>query len=88
MTPEQYVAAVERLGMTIAGAAPFLDINESTSYRYADGRQPVPAAIAMLLTIMTKERIAPARARQLAGLAVADYGRRSAAGRPRRVRAG
>lgn len=52
MSAEQYVAAMAKLGLTHAGAAEFLDVNEATSRRWARGARRVDPPAARLLAFM------------------------------------
>ncbi len=62
MTPEAYRAALQRLGLSIVGAAPLLGVTGRTSQRYAaDG---APESVARLLAYI--ERYGADLARELA----------------------
>jgi len=72
MSPEQFRAALDALGLKQTGAHGadrFFGVNETTIRRWARGAQTeageVPDSVAMLLTIMIAKRIKPARARQM-----------------------
>lgn len=52
MTPNQYRAAIEKLGLSQVRAAAFLGVSPRTSQGYALGEYPVPEAIAKLLRLM------------------------------------
>jgi DNA-binding XRE family transcriptional regulator len=62
VTPDQYSAAIKRLGMTQGEAAKFLDISIRSSHGYANG-EPIPEAITKLLRLMVRLEIAPAEAK-------------------------
>ncbi len=60
MTKEQYRAALEKLGLNIAGSAPrVLGISKATSQRYAATGAHGP--VAKLLTLMIECKVAPSR---------------------------
>ena len=61
MTNGEYRAALEKLGLNIAGSAPrVLGISPATSQRYA-GSGSIPGPVAKLLTLMIEKRVSPAR---------------------------
>jgi hypothetical protein len=72
MDAAQYRAAIKALGLSQSRAARFLCIALSTSQRYAQGKTPVPQAIAMLLSVMLHLQIKPATAREIGGLRCDD----------------
>lgn len=43
MTPDQYRAAIEQLGLSQIAAAKLLGVDERTSRRWANGERDVPA---------------------------------------------
>jgi DNA-binding transcriptional regulator YiaG len=49
MTPDQYRAAIEQLGLTQVAAAKLLGVDERTSRRWATGERDVPAPAARFL---------------------------------------
>lgn len=59
MTLTQYRAALDRLGLTQAGAAKFLGISIRSAHGYANG-EPIPEAIAKLLRLMVRLKLMPA----------------------------
>jgi hypothetical protein len=59
MTPTQYAAAIERLGLTQVGAARFFGVGDRTSRRWISGEYEVPPAIAYCLILMIKHNVAP-----------------------------
>jgi hypothetical protein len=57
VTPNQYRAAIERLGLSQRAAGPFFGVDERTSRRWAsDGP---PEAVAKLLRLMIKLGLGP-----------------------------
>ena len=58
MTPNQYRAAIDSLGLTQAGAAEFLGISLRSSWGYANG-EPIPEGYAKLLRLMVRLHLAP-----------------------------
>lgn len=52
MTPTQYRATIEALGLSLTGAAQLLGVNERTCRRWADGEYDVPEPVAMLLRLL------------------------------------
>jgi hypothetical protein len=59
MTPNQYRAAIERLGLSQVRAGAFLGVAPRTSQGYALGEYPVPEAIAKLLRLMVRLQLKP-----------------------------
>jgi DNA-binding transcriptional regulator YiaG len=59
MTPKQYAAAIERLGLSQRGAAAFLGVDERTSRKWIAGDNRVPESVAMLLRLMIKLKLNP-----------------------------
>lgn len=57
MTTKEYRAALDKLGMTIVGAAPVLGISRRHSQRIAGGGTPVPAPVEKLLKLMLKHGV-------------------------------
>ena len=53
MTPNQYRAALERLGLTQDSAAELLGVSLRTSHGYANG-SPIPKATAKLLLLLIR----------------------------------
>ena len=60
MTAKQYRAALEKLGLTIVGAAPVLGISRRQAQRVAAGDSPVPEPIQKLLALIIKHKVKPA----------------------------
>ena len=58
MTPTQYRAALDRLGLTQAGAAEFLGISIRSSHGSANGT-PIPETVAKLLRLMLEKGLVP-----------------------------
>jgi transcriptional regulator with XRE-family HTH domain len=59
MTPQQYLDAIERLGLSQRSAGEFLGVNERTSRRWVSGQSPVPISVEKLLRLMLKLGIDP-----------------------------
>jgi len=57
MTAKQYVAALERLGLTQAGAADMLGLYVRTSRRYVSGDSEIPGPVAKLLRLAIAGKI-------------------------------
>ena len=56
MTSQQYRAALDKLHLTIVGAAPLLGLSRRQSQRIAAG-SPVPKLVEKVLRLMVKGRI-------------------------------
>ena len=54
MTPDEYKAAIEKLGLTQTTAGIFLDASRRTSQRWASGEMEIPLPIKIALTLMIK----------------------------------
>lgn len=67
MSKSEYRAAIASLGLSQAGAARFLGVNERTSRRWAIDGDPAPEAVALLLRLMVAVRWTPERVKKLAG---------------------
>lgn len=59
MTPEQYKAAIRRLGLSQERAGVWLGIGMRTSQGYALGERPVPEPVAKLLRLCIKMGLDP-----------------------------
>ena len=59
MTPKQYAAAIERLGLSQRGAGKFLGIDERTSRKWIAGHARIPVAVGKLLRLMIRLKIDP-----------------------------
>lgn len=59
MTPKQYAAAIERLGLSQRGAAAFLGVNERTSRAWVSGQSRIPESAAKLLRLMVRLGLKP-----------------------------
>ena len=59
MTPKQYRAAIEALGLSQVKAGAFLEVGARTSRRWALGEARIPEAVALLLRLMIKLKINP-----------------------------
>ena len=58
MTATQYRTALNKLDLSIVGAAPVLGISRRQSQRIAAEDSPVPAPLAKLLKLMIKYKVA------------------------------
>lgn len=58
MTSAQYRKLLERLGLTIVGAAPVLGISRRQAQRYAEGNA-IPGPVAKLVWLMADRGIDP-----------------------------
>jgi hypothetical protein len=59
MTGNEYRAAIRRLGLSQAGAARLLGVNETTSRRWIKDKHPIPISADLLLRVMVAHRITP-----------------------------
>ncbi|PZQ10942.1 MAG: hypothetical protein DI565_18920 [Ancylobacter novellus] len=61
MTPAEYRAALEEVGLTLSSASKFFQTDERTTRRWAsdDDRKDVPRAVAMTLRLMAKYGLSP-----------------------------
>lgn len=59
MTPNQYRAAIEKLGLSQRGAGTFLGVDERTSRRWAGGEAEIPEAVGKLLRLMVRLGLSP-----------------------------
>jgi transcriptional regulator with XRE-family HTH domain len=59
MTPMQYRAAIEKLGLSQRAAAAFLGVDERTSRRWALDEAQIPESVAMLLRLMVRLKLTP-----------------------------
>lgn len=57
MTPTQYAAAIEKLGLSQRGAAAFLGIDERQSRRWIAGEARIPEAVGKLLRLMIRLKL-------------------------------
>lgn len=64
MTPEQYRKTLDRLNLSIVGAAPVLGVSPRQAQRYAAG-DPIPGPVSKLLRIMVDRRISPEEVERL-----------------------
>jgi hypothetical protein len=60
MTPKQYRAAIEQLGLSQIRAAKLLMVDPRTSRKWALGETPVPELVALLLRLMLEGKITEA----------------------------
>jgi DNA-binding transcriptional regulator YiaG len=65
MNKTEYRSAIASLGLSQAGAARFLGVNERTSRRWAIDGDPPPEAVAMLLRLMVAVKWKPERVKGL-----------------------
>jgi DNA-binding transcriptional regulator YiaG len=59
MTPKQYAAAIEALGLSQRAAGVFLGVDERTSRRWVLGESAIPESVAKLLRLMVRLKISP-----------------------------
>lgn len=59
MTPTQYAAAIERLGLSQRAAGAFLGVDERQSRRWIAGDARIPVAVGKLLRLMIRMKLAP-----------------------------
>lgn len=57
MTPVEYRAALDRLGITISGAARLFGVNPRTAQRWAEGKQDIPRAVVVCLDVMIRHGV-------------------------------
>lgn len=57
MTSKQYRAALDKLGLSIIGAAPVFGISKRQAQRFAGGEAPIPKLVATVLTLAVNGRI-------------------------------
>jgi hypothetical protein len=57
MSPSQFVATINALGLDQAKTARLLGISERTTRRYVRGETPIPAAHSLLLRAMLRYRV-------------------------------
>ena len=59
MNGAEYLKAIQRLDLTQVEAARFLGVDDTTSRRWVSEKSPVPRAVAILLRLMIRYRLAP-----------------------------
>jgi hypothetical protein len=59
MTPKQYRAAIDYLGLSQVRAGKFLGVTGRASQRWALGESRVPEAVAILLRLMISLELSP-----------------------------
>jgi hypothetical protein len=59
MTPLQYRAAIERIGLSQRAAGAFLGVDERQSRRWIAGDSAVPESVAKLLRLMIRLKLKP-----------------------------
>ncbi len=52
MTPEQFRAALDRLGLSQVGFAHIADVSVQTVWRWATGRSPIPRVVEMAMSTL------------------------------------
>lgn len=57
MTPKQFQAAIDRLGLSQVGAAKLVGADPRTARRWASGERSVPEPVAILLRLMLAGKI-------------------------------
>lgn len=57
MTPKQYRQALEKLGLSIIGAAPVFGISKRQAQRFAGGEVEIPKLVCTVLNLALKGRI-------------------------------
>lgn len=67
MTADEYRDAIKRLGLSQTAAGEFLGVNPVTSRRRATGAVKVPPECAMLLRLMLKLKLTPAKVHEWLG---------------------
>jgi len=70
MTPSEYRDLLATLGLTQAGAARLLGVDERTSRRWATGERDVPMPAARFLRFLLKAKISPDRVMKLLSSAI------------------
>lgn len=81
MNGEQYRWALERLGLTIVGAAPYLGISRRHSQRIAADEIEVPAPVAKLLRVAIAHKVTKEELADDSKIQVRGAGRRSSSRR-------
>jgi DNA-binding transcriptional regulator YiaG len=59
MTPTQYAAAIERLGLSQVAAARFFGVGDRTCRRWISGEYEVPPAVTYCLSLMIRHDVKP-----------------------------
>lgn len=59
MTPKQYAAIIESLGLSQVGAARFLGVDERTSRRWIAGEREIPETVSRFLTFIAAAKLTP-----------------------------
>jgi len=59
MTPNQFKAAIDSLGLSQERAGLWLGVSKRTSQGWALGEYPVPESVAMLLRLMVRLKLKP-----------------------------
>ncbi len=60
MTGPEYVAAIEKLGMTRSAAAQLFGVNVTTARRWVGGEHPIPRSVEVALKLMLRYNLTPA----------------------------
>jgi len=66
MTPQEFRAALDRLGLSQVRAAKLFGVDQKAARNWAAGRNKVPYSVAILLRLMVDRKIAPDDLRQTA----------------------
>lgn len=59
MTPTQYAAAIDLLGLSQRAAGAFLGVDERQSRRWVAGDSAIPESVAKLLRLMVRLNLKP-----------------------------
>ena len=63
MTPDQFRAAIERLGLTQEQAGLWLGVSGRQGQRYANGEAAIPGPVARLIRLVLRLKLDPAEVR-------------------------
>jgi transcriptional regulator with XRE-family HTH domain len=75
MTSNQYRQALKKLGLSQVRAAMFLGVSIRSAHGWANGENPVPEPVAMLLRVMIEYEIEPAALKDTSGRTIKEYQR-------------
>lgn len=59
MTPDQYLHAIETLGLSQRAASAFIGVSERTGSRWAAGHSRIPESVSKLLRLMIVRVVSP-----------------------------